>query len=94
MGRDEVQLAGRRQGRRVSRCRRPRVGQIVKTEFYTRSNGDRWILVADPATGGRLVRHEPALPSGGCITEVPVEVFLERTGESPENLALREMLER
>jgi hypothetical protein len=66
----------------------------VKAEFYRSSNGDRWILVADPATGERVLRHEPALPSGGRITEVPVEVFLERTGESPENLALREMLGR
>jgi hypothetical protein len=65
----------------------------VKTEFYRSSNGDRWVLVADPATGDRLVRHEPTPPSGGCITEVPVELFLERTGESPENLALRALLE-
>jgi hypothetical protein len=36
-----------------------------------------------------IVRHEPNLSSGGNVTEHGVQVFLDRTGSSPENLALR-----
>jgi hypothetical protein len=60
----------------------------VTEEFYRSSNGDRWVLVAD------VVRHEPALASGGRITETPADEFLDRTGTSPENLALRALLKR
>ena len=48
----------------------------------------------DTETGRRTVRHEPNLSSGGRFTETSVEEWLERTGASPENAALRSLLER
>ena len=63
-------------------------------DFYRSSNGDRWRLVRDTDTGRRTVRHEPNLSSGGRVTETPVEEWLDRTGTSPENAALRALLER
>jgi hypothetical protein len=63
-------------------------------DFYRSSNGDRWQLVRDPETGRSFVRHEPNLASGGRITETDVEEFLNRTGTSPENLALRALLQK
>jgi hypothetical protein len=63
-------------------------------DFYRSSNGDRWRLVRDTATGHCTVRHEPNLSSGGRVTETPMEEWLDRTGASPENAALRSLLER
>ena len=53
-------------------------------DFYRSSNGDRWQLIRDPASGRSFVRHEPNLSSGGRITDTDVEEFLNRTGSSPE----------
>jgi hypothetical protein len=58
-------------------------------DFYRSSNGDRWQLIRDTASGRSFVRHEPNLSSGGRVTDTDVEEFLNRTGSSPENLALR-----
>jgi hypothetical protein len=63
-------------------------------DFYRSSNGDRWRLVRARDTGHRTVRHEPNLSSGGRVTETPLEEWLDRTGASPENSALRSLLER
>lgn len=63
-------------------------------DFYTSSNGDRWQLVCDTASGRSFVRHEPNLSSGGRVTDTDVEEFLNRTGSSPENLALRALLDK
>ena len=63
-------------------------------DFYRSSNGDRWQLVRDGETGRAFVRHEPNLASGGRITEIEIDEFLDRTGTSPENLALRALLEK
>jgi hypothetical protein len=63
-------------------------------DFYRSSNGDRWQLVRDADTGQSFVRHEPNLASGGRITEIDVDEFLNRTGTSPENLALRALLDK
>ena len=62
-------------------------------EIYRSLNGDRWLLITDE-TDRLMVRHEPAMASGGRTTETPVQEFLDRTGVSPENLALRELLDR
>jgi hypothetical protein len=67
---------------------------ITKEDFYRSSNGDRWQLVRDTDSGKSFVRHEPNLSSGGRITDTEVEEFLERTGSSPQNLALRALLDR
>jgi hypothetical protein len=63
-------------------------------DFYRSSNGDRWQLVRDPETGRSFVRHEPNLASGGRITETEIDEFLDRTGTSPQNFALRALLEK
>ena len=63
-------------------------------DFYRSSNGDRWQLVRDPDTGRAFVRHEPNLASGGRITETEIDEFLDRTGTSPQNQALRALLEK
>jgi hypothetical protein len=65
---------------------------VLIDDFYRSSNGDRWQLLRDTASGHRVVRHEPNLASGGQVTETAVEEFLDRTGSSPENMALRELL--
>ena len=62
--------------------------------FYRSSNGDRWELIRDTETGWQAVRHKPNLASGGRDTDTSVEKFLDRTGTSPENLALRMLLEK
>lgn len=63
-------------------------------DFYRSSNGDRWQLIRDTASGRSFVRHEPNLSSGGRTTDTDVEEFLNRTGSSPQNLALRELLDK
>jgi hypothetical protein len=67
---------------------------ITAEDFYRSSNGDRWQLIRDTASGRTFVRHEPNLSSGGRTTDTDVEEFLNRTGSSPENLALRALLDK
>jgi hypothetical protein len=61
---------------------------------YRSSNGDRWTLVRDPATGRQRVRHEPNEASGGRATETDVDEFLSVAGSGPEFAALRALLRR
>lgn len=67
---------------------------VLTDDFYRSSNGDRWRLVRETDTGQRAVRHEPNLSSGGRVTDYPVEEWLDRTGTSPENQALRVLMEK
>jgi hypothetical protein len=67
---------------------------ISVEDFYRSSNGDRWQLICDTASGRSFVRHEPNLSSGGRTTDTDVEEFLNRTGSSPQNLALRALLDK
>jgi hypothetical protein len=67
---------------------------LTAEDFYRSSNGDRWQLIRDTAFGRSFVRHEPNLASGGRITDTDVEEFLNRTGTSPENIALRALLDK
>ena len=69
-------------------------GAIFAEDFYRSSNGDRWQLIRDTVSGRAFVRHEPNLASGGRITDTDVDEFLNRTGSSPENLALRALLDK
>jgi hypothetical protein len=92
-------LAGAAKGGRNALAAKPQstgaiVMAITKEDFYRSSNGDRWRLVRDTDSGKSFVRHEPNLSSGGRITDTEVEEFLERTGSSPQNLALRALLDR
>jgi hypothetical protein len=63
-------------------------------DFYRSSNGDRWQLIRDTVSGRAFVRHEPNLASGGRTTDTDVDEFLNQTGSSPENLALRALLDK
>jgi hypothetical protein len=67
---------------------------ITTEDFYRSSNGDRWQLIRDTASGRAFVRHEPNLSSGGRTTDTDVEEFFYRTGTSPQNLALRALLDK
>jgi hypothetical protein len=67
---------------------------ILTDDFYRSSNGDRWQLLHDTASGRRVVRHEPNLASGGQVTDTAIAEFLDRTGISPQNVALRALLEK
>jgi hypothetical protein len=60
----------------------------MSSEIYRSDNGDRWLLVRER----NVVRHEPNLASGGQVTETFVDEFLQRTGSSPQNQALRALL--
>lgn len=65
----------------------------ISTEtFYSSSNGDRWLLVHDDATGDYLVRHEPNLASGGEASDIAVPEFLSRSRTSPQAEALQTLL--
>jgi hypothetical protein len=66
---------------------------VLADDFYRSSNGDRWRLIRDTVAGTSGVRHEPNLASGGRVTEHPVDEWLDRTGTSPENAALRALLQ-
>jgi hypothetical protein len=63
-------------------------------EFYRSSSGDRWLLIRETEKARSAVRHEPNLASGGRVTETDIPEFLDRTGSSPEHLALQSLLER
>jgi len=67
---------------------------ITAEDFYRSSNGDRWQLIHDTASGCSFVRHEPNLLSGGRTTDTDIEEFLNRTGSSPQNLAPRALLDK
>ncbi len=65
----------------------------VSTEtFYSSSNGDRWRLLHDDATGDYRIRHEPNLASGGQASDIAVAEFLSRSGTSPQAEALQALL--
>lgn len=88
---------GRQESRRLRGCRGEGAREevtVLTNEFYRSSNGDRWQLVRDTENGQRTVRHEPNLSSGGRVTDYPVEEWLDRTGTSPENQALRALMEK
>jgi hypothetical protein len=67
---------------------------ITTEDFYRSSNGDRWQLIRDTASGRDFVRHEPNLSSGGRTTDTDLEEFFNRTGTSPQNFALRALLDK
>jgi hypothetical protein len=65
---------------------------IDETTIYSSSNGDRWVLVRDSNSGRSFVRHEPNRSSGGKFVEIDVDDFLLRDGQSPQGVALRDLL--
>jgi len=61
--------------------------------FCSSSNGDRWLLVPDPASGRSLVRHEPNRASGGSAADIEIDDFFLRDGQGPQHIALRVLLD-
>jgi hypothetical protein len=59
-------------------------------KIYQSENGDSWWLCRERET--IFVLHEANLPSGGAHTRIALSQFLSRGGNSPEMLALLEMI--
>jgi len=60
--------------------------------FYESSNGDLWSLAWDPTTGARAVMHRPNPQSGGQISYVAIDKFLDEAANGPEHQALKQSL--
>lgn len=61
-------------------------------ELYRSPNGDRWLLIRDPANGRVFVRHEANAPSGGHSSDLDVEDFLSWGPRNPEHEALLRLI--
>jgi hypothetical protein len=60
--------------------------------FYESSNGDVWSLTADSQSGEPVVIHRPNANSGGQVSHVDVDIFLEESPAGPQHQALRNFL--
>ena len=65
---------------------------ILSRQLYRSSNGDRWLLIRDPATGRVFVRHEANLASGGQVTDTEIGNFLTEGGTGPEKQELLRLI--
>ncbi len=61
-------------------------------EFASSSNGDRWYLGRDEASGVAHVVHKANLPSGGAVTHIELSAFLNRGPSAPEILGLLQLI--
>ncbi|RYB06797.1 hypothetical protein D3272_04800 [Lichenibacterium ramalinae] len=61
-------------------------------EFASSSNGDRWFLGRDDATGVAHVVHRANQPSGGAVTHIELGAFLNRGPSAPEMLGLLKLI--
>ena len=61
-------------------------------EFASSSNGDRWYLGRDEATGVAHVVHKANLPAGGAVTHIELSAFLNRGPSAPEMLGLLQLI--
>jgi hypothetical protein len=60
-------------------------------QIYHSTNGDRWHIVHDGA-GRVFVKHKANQPSGGQETDIALGEFLERDGQSPQGVALMQLI--
>ncbi|MFC7739055.1 hypothetical protein ACFQX4_25470 [Roseomonas sp. GCM10028921] len=67
-------------------------GILSNVELYRSQNGNVWRLIRGGASDRGTVRHEANALSGGHVTEIPVDEFLNRGGAGPEYAAAREAL--
>ena len=63
-----------------------------RLELYFSSNGDRWLLERDEATGHAVVVHRANESSGGAVTHIPVGAFLHSGHGGPEQQALLRLI--
>lgn len=61
-------------------------------EFAASSNGDKWFLKHDDATGEQVVIHQANIASGGSETSWPLSSFLQIFGEHSQGDARRQAL--
>ena len=61
-------------------------------EFASSSNGDRWFLGRDEATGIAHVVHRANQPSGGAVNHIELGAFLSRGPSAPEMLGLLKLI--
>ena len=61
-------------------------------EFASSSNGDRWFLGRDEATGIAHVVHQANQPSGGAVSHIELGAFLNRGPSAPEILGLLKLV--
>lgn len=59
---------------------------------YRSSNGDDWLIERDPEGQAVAVIHQANPSSGGTRTRLPVDEFLERSGNGPEVVAVRDAM--
>jgi len=64
---------------------------LEKRQFYTSSNGDRWVLVRDADRERVFILHQANLPSGGRETEADIGKFL-KLGNGPEQQELLRLI--
>lgn len=60
-------------------------------KIYQSENGDTWWLCRNEG-GGVFVLHQANLPSGGKVTKLDLAQFLMGSRNSPEKLALLDMI--
>ena len=61
-------------------------------EFACSSNGDRWFLSHDEATGVAHVVHKANLSSRGAVTKIELGVFLNQRPSAPETVDLLKLI--
>lgn len=60
--------------------------------FYESSNGDTWLLIRDPVSGVPVVLHRPNAQSGGKVSWIDVDMFLQESPDGPQHQALRRLI--
>jgi hypothetical protein len=61
-------------------------------QLYRSSNGDRWYLVRDPASGHPMVKHAPNEASGGRMSLIDLGTFLSGGAHAPERQNLLSLI--
>ena len=64
---------------------------LLPQHIYRSANGDRWSLMTDTSSGRKFVRHQANPSSGGHVTDMDVDDFLDIGGSGPEFAALRSL---
>lgn len=60
--------------------------------FYSSSNGDRWYLITEGASGRVFVRHQANWASGGTVTDSEIGAFLSSGETGPQHQELLRLI--